>query len=69
MTPNPAHPAEPGASGLAADIERVVKREHPDPHHVLGAHPSNGGVVLRAFRPAAERVLARPYGGDPVALE
>ncbi|MGH2821829.1 MAG: 1,4-alpha-glucan branching protein GlgB [Thermoleophilaceae bacterium] len=69
MTPNPAHPAEPGASGLASEIELVVRREHADPHHVLGAHPSNGGVVVRAFRPAAERVLARVDGGEPVTLE
>jgi 1,4-alpha-glucan branching enzyme len=53
----------------AEDIERVVRREHADPHHVLGAHPSNGGVVVRAFRPAAERVVARVDGGEPVPLE
>ena len=69
MTPDPAHPAEPDASALASEIELVVRREHADPHHVLGAHPSNGGVVLRAFRPAAEKVLARLDGGEPVALE
>jgi 1,4-alpha-glucan branching enzyme len=54
---------------LASEIELVVRREHADPHHVLGAHPSNGGVVVRAFRPAAEKVLARPDGGEPIALE
>jgi 1,4-alpha-glucan branching enzyme len=54
---------------IAEDIERVVRREHADPHHVLGAHPSNGGVVVRAFRPAAERVVARVDGGEPVPLE
>jgi 1,4-alpha-glucan branching enzyme len=69
MTPHPAHPAEPDASGLESEIELVVRREHADPHHVLGAHPSNGGVVLRTFRPAADQVLARPDGGKPIALE
>jgi 1,4-alpha-glucan branching enzyme len=54
---------------LAAEIELVVRREHADPHNVLGAHPSNGGVVVRAFRPAAEKVLARPDGGEAVTLE
>jgi 1,4-alpha-glucan branching enzyme len=54
---------------LASEIELVVRREHADPHHVLGAHPSDGGVVVRAFRPAAEKVLARPDRGDPIALE
>jgi 1,4-alpha-glucan branching enzyme len=53
----------------AEDIERVVRREHADPHHVLGAHPAGGGVVVRAFRPAAERVVARVDGGEPVPLE
>jgi 1,4-alpha-glucan branching enzyme len=54
---------------LASEIELVVRREHADPHHVLGAHPSNGGVVVRAFRPAAEKVLARLDGGEPIPLE
>jgi 1,4-alpha-glucan branching enzyme len=52
-----------------SEIELVVRREHADPHHVLGAHPSDGGVVVRAFRPAARRVLARPDGIEPIALE
>jgi 1,4-alpha-glucan branching enzyme len=51
------------------DLDLIARREHPDPHHVLGAHPCNGGVIVRAFRPAAERVLALPDGGEPVALE
>jgi 1,4-alpha-glucan branching enzyme len=52
-----------------SDLDLIARREHPDPHHVLGAHPCNGGVVVRAFRPSAERVLARPDGGEPVQLE
>jgi 1,4-alpha-glucan branching enzyme len=52
-----------------SDVEQLVRREHPDPHQVLGAHPCNGGVVVRAFRPAAERILALPDGGKPVPLE
>jgi 1,4-alpha-glucan branching enzyme len=51
------------------EVEQLVRREHPDPHSLLGAHPCNGGVVVRAFRPAAERILARPDGGEPVSLE
>jgi 1,4-alpha-glucan branching enzyme len=54
---------------LRADIERVVRREHADPHNVLGAHPAEGGVVVRTYRPAAERVLARRAGGAAVTLE
>ncbi|MDQ4131483.1 MAG: 1,4-alpha-glucan branching protein GlgB [Actinomycetota bacterium] len=54
---------------LDAEIELIVRREHSDPHHVLGPHPSNGGVEVRAFRPAADRVVAHPEGGEPVELE
>ena len=54
---------------IKAEIEQVVRREHADPHHVLGAHAENGHVVLRAYRPAAERVVARPSKGEPVELE
>jgi 1,4-alpha-glucan branching enzyme len=67
VNPNPAHPAEPGASGL--EVEQLVRREHPDPHQLLGAHPCNGGIVVRVFRPAADRILARPAGGEPISLE
>jgi 1,4-alpha-glucan branching enzyme len=53
----------------AADLDRLVRREHASPHAVLGAHPHDGGVVVRAYRPAAAGVTAVPEGGDPVALE
>jgi 1,4-alpha-glucan branching enzyme len=33
-----------------------------NPHGFLGAHPAKDGVVVRAFRPAAERVTVRPHG-------
>jgi 1,4-alpha-glucan branching enzyme len=52
-----------------SELDLIARREHPDPHHVLGAHPSNGGVVVRAFRPAAEKVVARVDGGEPIPLE
>src|ERR687895_114530 len=67
--PGGGHPEIAGGAGAMNEVERLVQREHPDPHHLLGAHPCNGGVVVRAFRPAAERILARPDGGEPVALE
>jgi 1,4-alpha-glucan branching enzyme len=40
-----------------------------DPHATLGAHPRDGGVVVRAFRPDAVSVTARPEQGDPVELQ
>jgi 1,4-alpha-glucan branching enzyme len=50
------------------DIERIVARDLADPHRLLGAHARDGGVVVRAFRPAAQRVVAHPHGGTPVEL-
>ncbi|GAC1446683.1 MAG: 1,4-alpha-glucan branching protein GlgB [Pyrinomonadaceae bacterium] len=35
------------------DLRRLVTLTHPDPHAVLGAHPTPRGVVVRAFRPEA----------------
>jgi 1,4-alpha-glucan branching enzyme len=51
------------------EFELVVARRHSDPHHVLGAHPVDDGVVVRVFRPDARGVLARVDGGDGVVLE
>ena len=54
---------------VEADIEAIVHRDLADPHRLLGAHPQNGGVVVRAFRPAAAKVLARVEGSKkPVEL-
>jgi 1,4-alpha-glucan branching enzyme len=52
------------------EAEKVVRRDHSDPHHFLGAHPDGGrGVVVRAFRPDAERIRVIPDGGEPVELK
>jgi 1,4-alpha-glucan branching enzyme len=42
-----------------SDIDQLVLGRLADPHSVLGAHRSNGGVVVRAFRPTAASVLVR----------
>jgi 1,4-alpha-glucan branching enzyme len=42
----------------------LARGEHADPHHLLGAHPAPGGVVIRAWRPDAEAVLARTAGAE-----
>ena len=39
-----------------AEIERLVAGQHHDPHSVLGAHPTEGGVTIRALRPLAASV-------------
>jgi 1,4-alpha-glucan branching enzyme len=53
----------------APDLERLVRREHGDPHSILGAHPYDGGVVVRALRPAAAHVKVHTGDGDDVELE
>jgi 1,4-alpha-glucan branching enzyme len=52
-----------------SDVDALVNRDLAEPHRLLGAHPQNGGVVIRAFRPDAAKVLARPDGGEPVELK
>ncbi|HEU5324923.1 MAG TPA: 1,4-alpha-glucan branching protein GlgB, partial [Candidatus Limnocylindria bacterium] len=47
----------------ATDIERLARGEHHDPHAVLGAHPTGGGTVVRAFHPdATDAALVAPNG-------
>ncbi|HEX5396566.1 MAG TPA: 1,4-alpha-glucan branching enzyme, partial [Candidatus Limnocylindria bacterium] len=49
-------PAQPGLDVLAppaTDATRIARGEHHDPHSVLGVHPIEGGVVVRAFHPDA----------------
>jgi len=52
----------------APDLERIVKREHGNPHSVLGAHEYDGGIVVRALRPAAQAVTVHA-GDKTVELE
>jgi 1,4-alpha-glucan branching enzyme len=54
---------------VARDAERLAARDHPEPHSVLGAHLEDGGVAIRVFRPAAERVRARLSDSREVELE
>ena len=37
---------------VAEELERVVRREHTDPHHVLGAHPEDGAISTLTVRAA-----------------
>ena len=51
-----------------SELDRLAKREHPEPHAVLGAHPVPGGVVVRAWRPSARSVAVKPGKGKSVPL-
>jgi 1,4-alpha-glucan branching enzyme len=52
-----------------AELDALVRREHSNPHGVLGAHREDGGVVLRAYRPAARGITAQLDDGSEVELE
>ncbi|MEA2177581.1 MAG: 1,4-alpha-glucan branching enzyme, partial [Solirubrobacteraceae bacterium] len=51
------------------DLDQLVGGRLADPHSVLGAHPVNGRVLVRAYRPEAESVVVRPSGGEAVTAE
>ncbi len=52
------------------DAEQLAARTAADPHAFLGAHPDgDGGVVVRAFRPAARAVHVLLPGGERADLE
>jgi 1,4-alpha-glucan branching enzyme len=41
-----------------SELEALVRREHSNPHAVLGAHAVDGSVVVRVLRPTAQAVIA-----------
>ncbi|HEY2161659.1 MAG TPA: hypothetical protein VGH24_10160 [Solirubrobacteraceae bacterium] len=51
------------------ELDSLVRREHSNPHGVLGAHPVDGGVVIRALRPAACAISAHLAGGPVEEVE
>src|SRR5215210_6806975 len=38
------------------ELNRLLSFKHADPHSILGIHPHAMGVIVRAYRPDAERV-------------
>ncbi len=38
------------------ELQRLVSLLAPSPHSILGAHPTPEGIIIRAFRPEAERI-------------
>jgi 1,4-alpha-glucan branching enzyme len=51
------------------ELDSLVRREHSNPHEVLGAHPVADGVVVRALRPAACSITALLEDGTRIELE
>jgi 1,4-alpha-glucan branching enzyme len=52
-----------------AELESLARREHGQPHAVLGAHAVEDGVAVRVFRPGAASVAIKPAKGKSVTLE
>ncbi len=52
-----------------AGIARLLAANHHDPHSILGVHPEDGGLIIRAFRPDASSLRALLEGGGPLELE
>ena len=52
-----------------SDADQLIARQHANPHAYLGAHPENGSVVVRTFRPAASKVDVVTPDGKHSSLE
>jgi 1,4-alpha-glucan branching enzyme len=50
------------------ELDAIVRREHGNPHSVLGAHPDAGGISIRAYRPGAAAVTAKLADDTDVEL-
>ena len=51
-----------------ADRQALLAADHSDPFFVLGAHPSDGGIVIRAFVPGAQGLqVTDPDSGQSLA--
>jgi len=51
------------------EVDHLAQRDHADPHRVLGAHPVDGGTVLRAWRPRADAVAVSLGDGRLLPME
>ncbi len=49
------------------ELDQLVAGEHGHPHAILGPHPSEDGITVRAFKPLASSVEV-VYGDERVAL-
>ncbi|MBI4083074.1 MAG: 1,4-alpha-glucan branching protein GlgB [Candidatus Lambdaproteobacteria bacterium] len=71
----PPRPRPPAAADAAVpaplsapERERLLSLRHTDPHHLLGAHASPEGLVVRVLRPDAGAVRLLLDGHPPLAL-
>jgi 1,4-alpha-glucan branching enzyme len=50
------------------EVARLLALRHQDPHSILGAHPTDRGVIIRAYRPDAEAVFLLIDDGDRLPM-
>ena len=56
----------PRLSVIAAEeLERFLALRHSNPHAILGAHPTEQGVIVRSYRPNAQRINLLIDGEPP----
>ncbi|MEJ7801973.1 MAG: 1,4-alpha-glucan branching enzyme, partial [Candidatus Limnocylindria bacterium] len=53
----------------AEEMARLARGEHHDPHAILGAHPVEGGSIVRAFHPDAQAAALLAPNGGTVPME
>ncbi|MGB5936931.1 MAG: 1,4-alpha-glucan branching protein GlgB [Ornithinimicrobium sp.] len=51
------------------EVEQLARGQHGNPHALLGAHPHDGGVTVRAMRPLASSVVLLLEGDERVPME
>jgi 1,4-alpha-glucan branching enzyme len=51
-----------------SELDALARREHGQPHAILGAHATGDGVVIRALRPGALKVSAKASKRPAVEL-
>ncbi len=50
------------------EFAQLLSLRHRDPHSILGAHPEDGKVVIRALRPDAREMAVITAGAEPRAM-
>ena len=67
-----AHSQEPPQSRRVAvsnipgeELKRLLQLKHQDPHSILGAHPTGSGVIVRTYRPDAQKIFLIVDGEPP----
>ena len=56
-------------SPLESEIQRILQLRHPSPHDVLGLHLTPEGVVVRAYRPDANKIVVSTDFGARIPMK